>query len=105
MKNNNKSFYKSLKDGEVKKSIALLEKIAKNSSEESFNNFIKSGELPAVKLSKEEMDLISGGWVIKFLGGIANVLGNVLDPVEARMGSGRKFERDECGNTKDLGFI
>lgn len=43
--------------------IKLVAKVAHQYSEEEFCKFVESGELPAIKLSKQEMNAMKGGFI------------------------------------------
>ena len=45
----------------VKENMPILKKVASNCTLEEFKSFIVSHELPAIKLSHREMQVISGG--------------------------------------------
>lgn len=86
----NESTYDMLKSGEMHKRVKTLEGIVSKMSEEEFNKFVKTKELPAIKLSKNEMDALSGGW-------FWHVLFEVLKP--AKMGGESSVQFDECGRS------
>ena len=47
--------------------LVLLSKIASSTSPEEFAAVITQNELPAIKLSPQEMEVIQGGWLGMFL--------------------------------------
>ena len=51
----------------------LLLNVAKKSSYEEFSGLVRSNEIPAIKLSDAEMELLRGGWK-NWLGGAVVVL-------------------------------
>lgn len=71
----NEKFYESLKAGNLTSQMRLLEKISKNTSKSEFETFMSTKELPALKLTSKEMELLSGGifwWLLDFLLSPAN---------------------------------
>lgn len=57
--------YENLKSGKFLEVARLCEKVAKNSTEKEFYDFVNSKgvELPVFKLSAEEMKSLKGGWI------------------------------------------
>lgn len=55
--------------------VAVIGRIANGSTAEEFENFIITGDVPAIKLNRAEMEAVAGGKVSDWLHGAAVVLG------------------------------
>lgn len=82
------AFYELVKRPDFHFQMKLLTKIAKNSSEKEFLRFIECRELPAIKLTREELDLIAaGGIVYDFFYNVFSGVKKWRDDVKATSGS------------------
>lgn len=71
----NPQIQKALKDW---KDLSLASKVAKNTTEEEFITFIVEHEVPALKLTPKEMEVIKGGGFIRDLINTYNSIKNIL---------------------------